>query len=239
MKQTSLANGLCVLPLLWGLTGCSSEGQVDLGGMAGSGNAAGAAGAPSSAGSPGLPQTINEMIIQLDGTEYSYSCPSGLSASVGGDWRGPSIRAYEDDERCAWPHPKPEFQLSVLFTDFLASEGLAPGTYDLAEQVEQKVVVGFSSQSQADFPVAEPAPYAIYASRDADYFDDGPPMLPAVGTSGTVTITSFGPASPMTGAASCDVSVSNIVLPLIINTGGDVPSTVTIKSARILHHWDY
>jgi hypothetical protein len=243
MTRMNLANYLFVLPLLLADVGCSDERLIDLGGTAGNGNSAGAAGAPNSggaasSGNPGLPPMISEMVIQLDGTEYGYSCPNAPVASVGEDWRGPIISSGAHGH-CPWPHPKPTLRLSVLFTDFLPSEGLAPRTYDLAEQVEQTVAVGFSTQSQGEVLVGQTIPYAIYASRPTELFEVGPPMLPAVGTSGTVTVTSYGPVMEPVGGANCDVSLSNVVLPLITNTGGDFPSTVTIKSARFLHRWDF
>jgi hypothetical protein len=244
MTRMKLANCFWVLPLLLVGVGCSGERLIDLGGTAGNGNSAGAAGAPSSggtasSGSPDLPPTVKEMTVQLGATKYEYSC-TDQSGQASGGRLGPGARlnAVARDGNCPWSHPKPALDLNVLFRGFLLSVGFAPGVYDLAEQVNQNVVVTFSAQNQGELRVGETAPYVVYSSSSTDPYISEPPTAPAVGVSGTVTVTKYGPVG---GAGDddfdCDLTLKDIVLPQLTNTGGDFPSTVTIESAHFLQRW--
>ncbi len=246
MNQVTCFSVLASVALPLFATGCSGAGQVDLGGAAGSAGAgiagsSATAGASASSGSDDSnPLLLSAMTIQLGADHYSYSCntSSGLYSQ---NWRGPAIDAiWQPDpaSSCGWPRTKPRLSLYVMFTDFLPSVGLPTATYDLAEPSPQKVVVVFNATSQAEVPVGQgEPPWASYSSSPVDIMDDSTaagPNLPASGVSGTLTLAKYGPESVSSGINDFDVSLSNVVLPMLRSADG-YPSSVTIESAHLVN----
>src|SRR6187402_3089237 len=179
MMRVNLATSFSLAALLLGAAGCSSEGQIELGGAAGKGNSAGAAGASGvPAGSAPLPDWASRMIVQLGEPRYVYSHLGALTG-YGEIWQGPSLRADSSNPNGGdWPLGNPILELSVLFTGFLRSDGFPLGSYDLAQPDTQKVIVILYVASQAEVPLGQTAPYAIYSSTSAQdpYVD--PPTTP-------------------------------------------------------------
>ena len=246
MMATNLALCFSLLTLLPSTVCCSSEGQVNLGGVAGSSSSAGSAGFDYS---PFRTIRSNAMTVLLGDTQYDYSCEytefgSGLDKGVG--WEGMTVYATSESSLCVgWSETNPELQLSLNFTGHLVSVGFPPGAYDLATPTMQNIVVTFYVTSQVqELRVGQTRPYANYSSTSGEPFDNEP-TPPAVGVSGTVLVARWGPdyveddpsdSSPPYHFPEYDVRLSNVVLPMLGSSGSDFPSTVTIDSARVTSH---
>jgi len=220
MNKQQLGFGLSWVALFLGMAGCSSTGQVDLGGSAGQASSS----------------TTSAMTIHAGDAEYSYAC-EGLGAADGTTGVGPVLDARADSGTCIWPRSKPRLALQVLFSDFLRSAGFPPGNYDLTQATVQKVIsVTLELESQDEVPVGKSSPYAVYSTvsipnRNID--PEEPAWPTASPVSGTLTVAKFQPKSAPE-ESQVDISLSNVVLPVQKREGKSFPKLVLIESARLV-----
>lgn len=195
-------SGTAVRRSLAGALACVS---VSCGGGSGSGSGSGA------------PGPHDDFVMQVGAQTYQYDCAAQ---------RG-ELPMVIDTVGCSWPAASP-----ILEIDFVVEQGVQPPvpiheqTFDLAsaspDQIE--IVAGIMNASGGQD--------SIYSSWEFPNGVSGPTMVTTPGTTGTVTVHSFDPA---TGHA--DITLSSVVLPAATNVSGtypNSPATVTIVSAEIV-----
>jgi hypothetical protein len=155
----------------------------------------------------------SSMELALGGSPYSYSCLDGGGSSIStvGDngGMGPSFSTQNTSANapdCPWPTSEPGLWLDVLFRNFLPSDGLPLGTWDLADpRTILPLRVRFIASVEAELPVGQQAPY--------QYYDSTAPVEGAEGPLPDVTYQGFY-QSPL---ASGSIIVSR--LPTVANAG--------------------
>lgn len=153
------------------------------------------------------------MALALGDMPYSYACDEGGGGAVGvGDpngGMGPSFSTQNTSPNvpeCPWPTTEPGLWLDVIFRNFVASDGLPLGTWDLAAPESiLPLRVRFIASVEEELPVGAQRPY--------QYYDSTTPVEGADGPIPDVTYQGFYQA-PL---ASGSVTVSR--LPTVENTG--------------------
>jgi hypothetical protein len=155
----------------------------------------------------------SSMALVLGDAPYSYACAGGGGSSIatssdnGG--MGPSFSTQNTSANvpeCPWPTSEPGLWIDVLFRNFLPSDGLGLGTWDLAAPESiLPLRVRFIASVEAELPVGAEAPY--------QYYDSTTPVEGAEGPIPDVTYQGFY-QSPL---AAGSISVSR--LPTVENTG--------------------
>jgi hypothetical protein len=185
--------------------GSSSGGSTSNGGGGGS-------------STPSTPH--GRFVMEIGSQTYQYDCdaqPGELSL-------GTSIKTVG----CNWPSNNPileiDFEVDSQIDDRVAIEDQ---TFDLStaspDQIE--IVAGESDASGNGDSI-----YSSWAYPDPNV--DGPVMITAPGTSGSVTVRSY---DPTTG--HLDITLANVVIPLATNlpaTYPNSPASVVIQSAEIV-----
>jgi hypothetical protein len=131
------------------------------------------------------------MVLTLGGSPYGYSCLDGGGSSIStvGDngGMGPSFstqNASANAPDCPWPTSEPGLWIDVLFRNFLPSDGLPLGTWDLAEpRTIMPLRVRFIASVETELPVGEQPPY--------QYYDSTAPVEGAEGSLPDVTYQGF------------------------------------------------
>lgn len=151
--------------------------------------------------------------LTLGETPYSYACEAAGGSSIsyldvnGG--MGPSFSTQNTSANvpeCPWPASEPGLWLDVVFRNFLPSDGLPLGTWDLgAADTILPLRVRFIASVEAELPVGEQAPY--------QYYDSTTPIEGASGPIPDVTYQGFY-QSPL---ASGSITVAR--LPTVANAG--------------------
>lgn len=158
--------------------------------------------------------TIESSVALLLGdAPYSYACVYGggssLSASGDNGGMGPSFSTQNTSANvpeCPWPTSEPGLWIDVLFRNFLPSDGIALGTWDLAApETILPLRVRFIASVESELPVGAERPY--------QYYDSTTPVEGAEGPIPDVTYQGFY-QSPLAGGS---ITVSR--LPTVENTG--------------------
>jgi hypothetical protein len=159
-------------------------------------------------------------IMEIGSQTYQYDCdaqPAELSL-------GTSIKTMG----CNWPSTNPvleiDFEVDSQVDDRVAIEDQ---TFDLStvSPDQMEIVAGESDASGNGDSI-----YSSWAYPDPNV--DGPVMITAPGTSGSVTVRSYDPAT-----GHLDILLANVVIPLATNlpaTYPNSPPSVVIQSAEIV-----
>lgn len=155
----------------------------------------------------------SSMALVLGDEPYSYACAGGGGSSIAtsGDngGMGPSFSTQNTSANvpeCPWPASEPGLWIDVLFRNFLASDGLALGTWDLAApETILPLRVRFIASVEGELPVGQERPYQYYDST-----------APVEGAEGPIPDPTY-QGSHQSPLASGSISVSR--LPTVENTG--------------------
>lgn len=206
----------------------------------------------------------SSMVLALDGSPYSYSClhGGGSSLSAGGDngGMGPSFSTQNTSANvpeCPWPASEPGLWLDVQFRNFLPSDGLPLGTWDLADpRTILPLRVEFIASVERELPVGQERPYQYYDSTTPVEGAEGPiPDVVHQGfyqsplASGSITVsrlptvanTGYSPDAEYLGtdASLYAIDLSNVTLgatdEALPNPEAPFPPTVIIASATLTY----
>jgi hypothetical protein len=203
---------------------------------------------------------ISSMDLVLGETPYRYDCDVGYSATSGGGpngGMGPTFTTRTPREECPWPTTEPGLWLEVVFRNFLPSEGLPLGTWDMADPATiLPLRVTFTASVEEELPVGQERPYQYYDSTAAIDGAEGPiPDVVYQGfyqsplVSGSITVarlptvenTGYSPDTDFLGsdASLYSIELSDVSLgasdEAIPNPDDPFPPTVTITSATLTY----
>jgi hypothetical protein len=208
--------------------------------------------------------TESAMALVLGDTPYSYACSGGGGSAIAtfGDngGMGPSFSTQNTSANvpeCPWPTSEPGLWIDVLFRNFLQSDGLALGTWDLADPASiQPLRVRFIASVEGELPVGVEAPYQYYDSTapvegaegpipDVTYqgFHQSPLAAGSIRVSRLPTVENTGYSSQAgdlgTGASLYVIELSNVTLAAtdeaVPNPEAPFPPTVSISSATLTY----
>jgi len=204
------------------------------------------------------------MDVTLADSSYSYTCDAGggssLSTVSDNGGMGPSFSTSDTPlnfPECPWPTSAPTLWLDVMFRNFLLSEGIPPGTWDLAAPESiLPLRVEFGTSVAGEQPIGQEAPYQYYDSTAPIEGAEGPiPYVTYQGyyqspiSTGSLTVTRL-PTVEHTGysteaeflgidAGLYLVELSNVTLGAtdfaLPNPDDPFPPTVLISSAALTY----
>jgi len=204
------------------------------------------------------------MALAIGDTPYTYGCDEGGRGAVGvGDPNGgvgPSFSTQNTSANapeCPWPATEPGLWLDVIFRNFVASDGLPLGSWDLAAPESiLPLRVRFIASVEEELPVGAQRPYQYYDSTTPVEGADGPipdvtyqgfyqsPLasgsvrvsrLPTVENTGYSTEAEFHGRAP----SLYQISLSNVTLGATAegfpNSDEPYPPTLNVASASLVH----
>jgi len=206
----------------------------------------------------------SSMVLALGGSPYSYSCLDGGGSSISGldvnGGMGPSFSTQNTSANvpdCPWPTSEPGLWLDVLFRNFLPSDGLPLGTWDLADpRAILPLRVRFIASVEAELPVGQQPPYQYYDSTAPIEGAEGPiPDVVYQGfyqsplASGSIRVSRLPTVANAGTSLDADylgsdgslyqIDLSNVTLgatdEALPNAEAPFPSTVSISSASLTY----